>query len=215
VSNTLFRLADQNVTADVWSTDLFGSNRENLQRMMGILLNVPEIRENLKEATGGPQPDGNKLARMISDWVTGRPLPELARDYFQRGDDAVEAMTRCCRSVFGKLTQTASWGLAALQSLTLAGQFDNLSPSEQRRLRNLPARVYYGVNSDEAIALRLLGVPRMAAPPLAERLNVRLDEPLSELRARLRNADVAVWAAAMGGNGESYRRVWAIIEGDA
>ena len=164
------------------------------------------------------------LTPFICDWVQGRPLSDMAADYFAgrpgHGDDAtgqtdsVTAMTRCCRSIFGRLTQTASWGLAALQSLTIRDSFDSLPADEQRMLRNLPARVYYGVNSDEAIALRLLGVPRTAAAPLARQLEVGAAEPLHEVRARVRSADVDTWKAALGSRGASHHRVWSIIEGE-
>jgi superfamily II DNA/RNA helicase len=217
VSNTLVRLNEAHVTSEVWSPELFTSRHGDLQRMMGILLQVPELRDPLREVTGGPQPDGDTLARIISDWVQGRPLTEMAMTYFTRqGSDAdagrVDAMTRCCRNVFGRLTQTASWGLAALQSLTLGDAFGSLSDDEQRTLRNLPARVYYGVNSDEAVALRLLGVPRTAAYPLAVELKIAPSEPLNELRSRLQSSSVDTWTKALGPRGESYHRVWSIIE---
>ena len=225
VSNTLVRVNEANLTSEVWSPELFGTRREDLRRMMGVLLQVPELREPLKEVTGGEHPDGDMLARIICDWVQGRPLTEMATTYFSKSsgededstghEDPVAAMTRCCRSVFGRLTQTASWGLSALQSLTLGDSFDAMSADDQRVLRNLPARVYYGVNSDEAVALRLLGVPRTAAAPLAKSLRVRASEPLNEVRAKLRAANVNTWRTALGDRGESYHRVWSIIEGEA
>ena len=224
VNNALWRLNEERLTDEVWSPDLFGRRRNDLQRMIGILLQVPELREQLKEITGGPQPDGDTLSRIICDWVQGRPLSEMAIDYFatNSGDavvgsgelDPVKAITRCCSRVFGRLTQTASWGLAALQSLTFRDSFDSLSVDEQRILRNLPARVYYGVNSDEAVALRLLGVPRTAAVPLARQLGVDASEPLYEVRARVQEVGVDAWKAALGDRGESYHRVWSIIEGE-
>jgi hypothetical protein len=221
VAGTLARLNQAGVTSEVWSPELFGARRHDLQRMMGILLQVPELRDPLKEVTGGPQPDGDTLARIICDWVKGRPLTEMATEYFanetgaeDEGTSPVDAMTRCCRSVFGRLTQTASWGLAALQSLTLGDALDSMSEHEQRTLRNLPARVYYGVNSDEAVALRLLGVPRTAATPLAKTLAVGASESLVSVRARLRAANVDTWKVALGERGESYHRVWSIIEGE-
>ena len=224
VSGTLARLKEANVTSDAWSPALFGSQRGDLQRMVGVLFQVPELRDSLREVTGGPYPDGDTLTRIICDWVQGRPLSDMAADYFAgKSDhddgvtgqaDSVTAMTRCCRSIFGRLTQTASWGLAALQSLTVGDALDSLPADEQRTLRNLPARVYYGVNSDEAIALRLLGVPRTAAAPLARRLEVGAAEPLHEVRARVRRADPDTWKAALGSRGASYHRVWSIIEGE-
>lgn len=216
VSNTLARLAAQHITGDVWTPDLFAGRRDDLRRMMGILLQVPELRKQLEDVTGGPQPDGNTLSRMICDWVQGKPLEDMAKDYFSSGKrDRVAAMTRCCQSVFGKLTQTASWGLSALQALTLAGEFDQIPEAERRAIRNLPAKVYYGVNSDEAVPLRLLGVPRMAAEPLARTLKVRADEPLSSLRTRVRAAGPETWQEALGRDGASYRKVWTIIEGES
>ena len=218
VRATLGRLAEHRISEDVWTPDLFGARRGDLRRMMGILLDVPELRENLKEATGGSRPDGDTLARIVCDWVEGRSLQEMARAHFSDGEgkkrDPVEAMTVCCQKLFGRLTQTASWGLAALQSLTFKERFEQLSEEEQRTLRNLPARVYYGVNSDEAVALRLLGVPRQAAESLRRELRVQPDEPLSRLRARLRGSGVEPWRKAMDDAGPIYHRVWAILEGE-
>ncbi len=221
VANTLSRIAEARVTRDAWSPELFTSRQGDLQRMMGVLLQVPELRKSLEEVIGGPNPNGNVLARLICDWVQGRPLTEMAATYFTYGDnddddgDPVAAMTRCCQQVFGKLTQTASWGLAALQALTIGDALESMPNDEQRTVRNIPARVYYGVNSDEAVALRLLGVPRTAAEPLARALDVAPTEPLHALRTRLRSAPIDLWKQALGDRGESYRRVWAIVEGEA
>lgn len=222
VSNTLVRLGEEKLPKDVWSPELFAGRRDDLRRMMGLLLEVPELRDPLKAVTGGTSPDGDKLARIICAWVQGRPLTEMATDFFappgeqdRAATDPVKAMTKCCQSVFGRLTQTASWGLSALQTLTLGDALDELSPDEQRSLRNLPARVYYGVNSDEAVALRLLGVPRTAAPALAEGLSVEPGEPLHRIRGRLRATDVSDWTKAMGERGVSYHRVWSIMEGES
>jgi superfamily II DNA/RNA helicase len=222
VANTLVRLNQARVTSEVWTPDLFTTHRDDLRRMMGVLLEVPELREQLKEVTGGPKPDGDTLARIICDWVQGRPLTEMAAEYFTKeggeeggGTDPIDAMTRCCQSIFGRLTQTASWGLAALQSLTLHDSFETMTEEERKTLRNLPARVYYGVNSDEALALRLLGVPRMAAAPLARALGIRGSEPLNEIRARLRASNIDTWQAALGERGKSYHRIWSIIEGES
>ncbi|MYB34804.1 MAG: DEAD/DEAH box helicase [Gammaproteobacteria bacterium] len=224
VNETLARLSQENLPSDVWSPELFSSRRDELRRMMGLLLQVPELRDSLKDVTGGTSQDGDKLARIICAWVQGRPLTEMARNYFSQSNqtenyevetDPVNAMTRCCQSVFGRLTQTASWGLSALQSLTLGNDFGEMSTDEQRSIRNLPARVYYGVNSDEAIALRLLGVPRVAAPVLSASLGIKAEDPLHQIRNRLREADVGEWVNAMGERGASYHQVWSIIEGES
>ena len=224
VSNTLNRLNQQRVTSDVWTPDLFDMRRNDLRRMVGVLLEVPELRDSLREVTGGSRSDGDTLSRIICDWVQGRSLSEMATDYFgstsdqanasSEDADRVTAMTKCCQQVFGRLTHTAAWGLSALQSLTVGESIETLPVEQQRTLRNLPARVYYGVNSDSAVALRVLGVPRTAALPLSLELGVKPGEPLHEVRTKVREADVNTWRAALGDRGTSYHRVWSIIEGE-
>ena len=49
---------------------LFDLRNTILQDMMGVLLKVPELRDNLKAVTGGRLPDGNKLALIVKDWLT-------------------------------------------------------------------------------------------------------------------------------------------------
>jgi superfamily II DNA/RNA helicase len=222
VAHTLIRLKQAKVTGEVWTPDLFTTRRDALRKMMGILLEVPELREQLRDVTGGSNPNGNTLARIISDWVHGRPLTEMAAEYFTEHNegkgkrtDPTEAMTKCCQSIFGRLTQTASWGLAALQSLTLSDSLQSMTDEQQKILRNLPAHVYYGVNSDEALALRLLGVPRKAATPLARTLGFSSSDQLDSIRTKLRTADIEAWRTALGDHGSSYHRIWSIIEGEA
>ena len=219
VSGTLARLNQEGLTSDIWSTDLFGPRRDKLHLAVGVLLKVPELRDSLKEVIGGSYTDGNTLTNIICDWVQGKTLSEMAAEYFadesQKNKDKgdVDAVTNCCSKIFGRLTQTASWGLSALQALTIGDTFDSLSENEQRTLRNLPARVYYGVNTDEAVALRILGVPRMAALPLAKQLQVDAGESLYQVRKKVSDANVNDWESALGARGVSYHRVWSIIEG--
>jgi len=219
VSITLSKLSDERITEDVWDSNrLFGRDVRNLQKLMGILLAVPELRDNLEAATGGRGADGDRLACMVRDWVSGASLPEMAQEYFATKPDGspvepTTALTDCCKNLFGRLTQTASWGLAALQTMTFGDRFEQLPESEQQTLRNLPARVFYGVNTDEAIALRLLGVPRRAAQPLADTLGEARRLPLPQLRTHLAQTDSQVWLQALGGSGKDYFRIWKILEG--
>lgn len=145
----------------------------------------------------------------------GASIPELAKSYFDTpADNTTDAITNACRSIYGKLIQTASWGLSALQSLTLGSDIENLDPSQQRTIRNLPSRIYYGVNADAAIDLSLLGVPRRAAQPLAD--SIAQDPSLrgiADLRSRVANMTVADWQFALGAHGETYHPAWRVIEG--
>ena len=219
VSITLRKLSEERIRENIWDPEqLFGDGR-SLQTLMGILLSVPELRDNLEAATGGHGPDGNRLSLMICDWVNGTSLPEMAEKYFKKDAngnevDSTKALTDCCKNIFGKLTQTAAWGLAALQTMTFGDNFDQLTEAEQETLRNLPARVFYGVNNNEAIALRLLGVPREATQDLVRILGDEVSEtPLPQLRTKLSESNGILWSQTMGDAGRDYYKIWRIIEG--
>ncbi len=204
---------------DVWSPELFGPNRHHLAQMMGVLLEVPEVRKNLNEVAGKNltrDKKGDSLAHIICDWVQGAPLPEIALEHFSQKQDPVKDITDCCSTLFGKLIQSASWGLSALQLLTpLNDPYNIPSEEEHRTIRNLPARIYYGVNSDEAILLRMLGVPRNAASPLSKQLGISPDDPLHFVRNHIKSVGAEPWRKALGNQGEAYHRVWTIVEGEA
>ncbi|OGR23476.1 MAG: ATP-dependent helicase [Desulfobacterales bacterium RIFOXYA12_FULL_46_15] len=201
----------KNINENSWDGEsLYASSDSTLQDMMGILLRIPELRDNLNAVTGGDSPDGDKLALILKDWVGGVSISEIAKNYFQNeGETDVHAITKCGQNLFGKLTQTASWGLGALLAIT----GNNLDEDKLKELSNLPARAFYGVNSDKAIIFRLLGVPRSAADSIAQHLDEHITESLPQLRKRLSNLGESSWSQAMGENGKTYRKVWRIIEG--
>jgi replicative superfamily II helicase len=192
-----------NLDASSWDSDvLYADNDKTLKDMMGVLLKVPELRENLKAVTGG-ELDGSKLAEILKDWVNGDSVANIAQNHF--GND----MTKCGQNLFGRLTQTASWGLGALLSIT-AG---DASEEDLKVMANLPSKAYYGVNDDGAILLRLLGIPRTAAMPMAEKYPDMLKESLPKVRSKLRGMPEEDWSRALGQNGVVYNKIWKILEG--
>jgi len=200
-----------NLGPDSWDRErLFSSGDHTLQNMMGVLLRVPELRDNLNSVLGGKSPDGDKLARILKDWVHGADIAHIAKQYFsENGSDDVAALTKCGQNLFGKLTHTTSWGLNALLAITTT----ELDEEARSRLSNLPSQVYYGVATDEAVSLRLLGVPRRAAPRLAEALRLTWEDSLPAIRQRLENLPEQVWSEALGREGAIYRKAWMILDG--
>lgn len=212
INAVLSATSREHISGATWNAEsLFRHDNQNLQGMMGVLLRVPELRESFQFALSGRNTDGESLALVLKDWVNGVSVPEIANRYFtNEGDDVTKAMTNCGKSLFGKLIRAASWGLGALLSITGS----DLAEEQFKLLRNLPSRVYYGVNTDSAIVLRLLGVPRAAATPLANTMVNVLGQPLTEVRERLKVADEATWAQALGKpKGRIYRKVWRVLEG--
>jgi len=216
VSLALASVGEAGIRAESWRPDqLFRSEDSTLERAFGVLFKVPEIRQELVEVTGGTRGDGNMLARIVKDWVQGASVPDIAKTYFQRDSEGPdEAISRACRAVHGRLALSASWGVSALQALTGSEALQEMSEEERRVFQNLPSRIFYGVDSDDAIDLRLMGVPRSAAPEIANLL--RGQEQGASITARrtaLHMLSDADWTSAVGASGPVYRRAWRVLEG--
>ena len=211
IKSAMKKASEEGIGKNAWDAEtMFTAESDTLKKMMGVLLKVPELRENLEAVTGSSAPNGNKLALIVKDWVNGDELPEIAQKYFSDGRDETESLTNCGKNLFGKLTQTTAWGMGALLSITGG----DMPEEERQALNNIASKIYYGVSDDEAIALRLLGVPRSAANPMAAQLKGINQRPLVDVREELRSQDTSVWNKALGADkGTIYRKVWRIIEG--
>lgn len=227
IGRTLAKLRDENITQEVWNQEtLFTNNSPDLRKILNILQDIPELNKSLEEAKEGMRIKTKHIADVVTDWVNGVTIKEIAQKYFMTAsktqnqeDNLTKAITDCCKILFSKLIPSTSWGMSALQKLTYnEGEFESLSEQDQRTLRNLPAFVFYGVNSDDAITLRSLGIPRKASVPLARELEkerkISQSMSLAELRNNLKELDAEIWSQAMGQSGQDYYRIWKILEGD-
>ncbi len=187
---------------------LFSGKNETLRQVMGILLNIPEIREGLVFGRGS---DGSKLAEMVSDWVRGRPIPELASDYFEGADD-LERITGCIQQL-KKISRSTSWGLASLIAIQFGSEIEQMSEEDKASVANVPSMALYGVNRSSAIALRSAGVPRNAALGLSTTTTLGQSRSIYQLRAQLKQ-DPSAWTKALGETrGKDYLTIWSRLEG--
>lgn len=212
IRSAMVQSRDSGITEDSWNrSTLFADGDTSLPAMMGILLRIPELRENLKDILGQNMTNGDKLARILKEWVNGASIESIARTYFMDGGSSyVDAVTQCGQSLSSRLTQTTAWGLGALLAITGS----NLPEGRLDEIRNLPSQAFYGVNSDEAITLRLLGIPRMAALNIARNQPELVSGPIASVRSRFRDLSETEWRSAYGSvDADIYRKVWRVLEG--
>ena len=212
VSATLARMSDRGVGEQLLGDDLFAKRSQALGDAIGVLLQVPELREQLVERLDPAESEGNFLSQVVKDWVGGMSLGDLADNYFATASDGkhrdhTQALTQCCQRLFGSILPAVSWGLSALQALAMSRRPDEGIP---RSSRDIPSYVYYGVNTREAVAFRLFGVPRTAALALARKHGA--GRGTEELRQFLANSSSSDWTDALGDIGQSYYDAWRLVE---
>jgi hypothetical protein len=203
----------EGISRDSWDKkSLFTDSSTELQKMVGVLLKIPELRDNFDDIKGKTNSqNGNTISLVVKDWVNGKSIENIAENYFKTETmNMDEAITKCGQSLYGKITQTTSWGLSALLSSTVG----EIEEDEFKELSNLPARVYYGVNSDDAMMLRVVGVPRIASNELSKELVSIKNESVVNVRQVLRKGGQELWRKAMGEEkGIVYHKVWSVLEG--
>lgn len=198
-----------------WSpSNLFAGSPQSLADMYKLLLGVREL--NLTTEQGR---EHKYLAEVMSSWVRGLSLAEIADKHYP-GDDSTAKLTACCRDLFQSLAQNSAWGTASL--LSLSGVDLNSVPREEaEQIRTVPAMLFYGVNTVPGVLMRTLDVPRSVAVKLGEAFAAMQSQPqrarISQARDWIRNLPEATWetvrpsGSAM--SGADYRRVWRILNG--
>jgi replicative superfamily II helicase len=141
-------------------SNLFGQDLTQLTQCVSAIGDLPEIR--LGEGQGRPfSPE--RVASILRDWVGGAPLETLAVRYGRAEKSPENQVTDFAKYLYSTLLAQTSWGLGALETLYL--------PSDERETGEVgyvPSMVYFGVSKPEAVWLRMVGVPRLAADGLAD-----------------------------------------------
>ena len=215
---------EDKLTPTDWAPDsLFGDGGQ-IAALFGIMLNIPQLKDQLEEI-GGQGFDHTRISEITRDWVNGKGLNEIAKAYFSRESDegGIAALSDACRAIYRAIVNNGTWGISALSRMS-GVDFDSLPESDQRRINALPAMVYHGVRSEDAVLMRMNSAPRSVAESLGELYRDFTGEDESrysvgKARSFLKSLSVDNWSqvrpmdAALSGNG--YKRVWEVLSGEA
>ena len=205
------RIKALGITESDWSgPGLFSGSR--LPAMMKELMEgAPELK-GLSDVKASQKTLGHDaLARIVSDWVSGKSIPDISTAYF--GGAGVGQIRDCVDAISRKISHYATWGLSAMHRVYRAG-------SGSSGASNLPAMVYYGVNTDEAVLMRMNSVPRSVSAAMGgaykdERRDIHEAKP-REVRGWLEDVDSPWNSAARPGarmSGAEYKQVWRQLAG--
>jgi hypothetical protein len=212
--------------ADWQPTSIFGP-ASSLPQIIGVMMNIPEVRGPLVEL-GQHGTDKTRVAQIAAAWVNGQSVEEIAKVYFSGDGENVkpltDALTDACKGIYKALAYAGTWGIAALSKMPTSGiDFETLSEAERRQLNVIPAMLYHGVNSEQAVVMRMNSVPRSIAESLGNMYaaTVETSAVVSATSARtfLKSLSESDWNAARPLNGmmtgSDYQAVWATLSGES
>ena len=218
------RNLEKRLTAADWAPESLFGDGGRMADLFGVMLRVPQLKHDLVEL-GGSGFDRSRISEITNDWVNGKGLEAIAGKYFSREKDdeaGTAALTDACRAIYRTIANSGTWGVSALSRVS-GIDFETLSEAERRRINALPAMIYHGVSSEDAVLMRMNSAPRSAAEALGSlyREVCGTDErrySVGEARRFLRELGTEDWegvrpeGAALSGSG--YKRVWNVLSGE-
>ena len=210
---------EQKMTISDWMPDSLFGNDNNMAALFGVMLKVPQLKKQLREI-GGEGFGHAQISNVTRDWINGTGIGEIATKHFSHEDHS-KALTRACLAIYRAIINNGTWGISALSRMSDI-DFESLSEPERRRINSLPAMIYHGVRSEDAILMRMNSAPRSAAEALGGRYReiTNGDEArysVSKAREFLMGLNSYDWDGVRPADatlsGAGYERVWRILSG--
>jgi hypothetical protein len=191
---------------------LFAPDLENLTSLISVLGDIPELTLGQRE-TGTFNP--RLVAGVVTDWTSGATVDEIADRWFSSMEEDPDKRRRLASHyLYSKLIGQVPWGMGAVQRLALRAEDDI------QAFGHVPSLVFYGVRTREAAALRMAGVPRIAAEGLGSQWRAEGQQPASSfdrIRSWLTRRSAQQWSDALPAesplDGEGCRRLWSVLAG--
>ena len=207
-----------------WAPESLFGEGGRIADLYGVMLKVPQLQRQLSdicdEGYGKVQ-----ISEITCDWINGKRIDEIAQKYFsQKKDDkdGTKAITDACRAIYRAIANSGTWGVSALSHVS-GIDFDSLSEAERRRINALPAMIYHGVRTEDAVLMRMNAAPRSIAEQLGllyQNTTGTDDSRYSVSQARdfLRKLDTSGWKRVCPDkaslSGEGYKRIWQVLSGE-
>lgn len=211
---TGIRNLNQKLSADALNTkSIFGGNNV-LAELYGVMLKIPELKQ-LEEIPGKGRKYQN-IAKITTDWVTGKSIAEIAKEYFS-GDNDTKNLMDACKAINKQIANFGTWGLSAITRLS-GIDFEKLSENQKKEIDMLPAMIYHGVNTPEAVLMRMNYVPRSISENLGkEYKKTAAKYTAQEAKDFLCSLTVSDWDKVKRPStymsGKDYMLIWKILSG--
>ena len=158
------------------------------------------------------------MGRLVAEWMRGTSLRGIATNIL--GADDAKSISKCVRIIYTSVANSASWGLAAMLKISPESVSEDTADKQRQSAMNLPAKIYYGVDTDAAVLMRLSSVPRSIARKMGTMYesehSVRESTP-GMVREWISILGDSQWNKASSSpllSGMEYRRIWERLSGE-
>ncbi len=217
------RNLEEQLRPDDWAPESLFGDAGRMADLFGVMLKVPQLKQQLEEI-GGDGFDHAHLSNITRDWVNGVRLEDIAKTYFAQNDERseTEAFTDACKAIYRAIVNNGTWGVSALSRVS-GMDFERMADAERRRINALPAMIYHGVRTEDAVLMRMNSAPRSVAEKLGLLYRDAFDGDdgrysVGKARIFLKNMSPRDWSRARPEqaplSGAGYKKVWEILAGE-
>ena len=217
VENTMIAIKNAGIKSEDWKAPTLFSTASGKMAMLVEVMrkDITEVKDIMNIKIGKTMLTNDTISKIISDWVAGQDIADIASKYFGGGIDPV---TDCVRAIYTRIINGATWGMAGMQKMPESGLDQGaMTDDERRMLTSLPAMIYYGVNTEESVLMRMNSVPRRIAGKLgrAYKADNNIYTHTLGVLDWLNNLHDDAWSPPVGGNmtGSDYKRIWRQLSG--
>lgn len=192
-----------------WNPDnLFNFRTDYLKEKIKVIA-------KLKETGLGTDSHSNTfneeaVAKVLISWVKGDQLFEVSSHHptFANNTDEADRINTFVKYI-NNTRFKASWGLGALEGIVTSNS-DDLNDNSY-----IPSMVYYGVDNEQALLMRMAGIPRRLAKSISKIIPKNETLSLTQIRSKISNLTTDEWQSVVpvGSrlNGEDWKRLSEIL----
>ena len=172
---------------DTWNVEVM-FDRDDYSNLTEKIKAISELKE-----TGLGTDDRNArfnpqlVAEILTKWVKGDKVNTISAIHPHFAVDEIDKRLTDFITYMNQLRFKASWGLSALEGIVKGNE-------NEMRDSYIPSYVYYGVDNSNALAMRMLGIPRSLSSSLSRIISGPMSEySFSKLRRLINSLTVDNW----------------------
>ncbi len=172
---------------DTWTVNVM-FNRRNPNNLTEKIKAISELRETGLGTDDKAAPFNPELvAKMIIRWVKGDKINAISSIHPHFAADDADIRLTDFVSYMNQLRFKASWGLSALEGIVKGNE-------NEMRDSYIPSYVYYGVDNNPSLAMRMLGIPRSLSLSLSKIITQPISQySFSKLRKMINSLSFENW----------------------